>query len=275
MSGVLAILAGAGTLPRRLREAVQASGRQVVVVAFEGQTDVETTAGVVHLWTRLGAAGRVLEWLRGQGVSDLVFAGPIHRPSWRELCPDWRATAFLAKTGVYALGDDGLLKAIGRGLEEEGFRIVGIHDVLADLLTPPGHLAGPIPDDVACRDIERGTEVVRGVGRLDVGQAAVVQQGLVLGIEAIEGTDALIDRCAGLHRGGPGGVLVKLSKPQQDHRLDLPTVGVTTIERAYAAGLRGVAVEAGRSLLVDAERSCEMAQRLGLFLIGLALETDP
>ncbi|AWU93489.1 LpxI family protein [Azospirillum ramasamyi] len=267
----LAILAGGGTLPARIASAVRGQGREVFVVAFDGHTDPETVAGLPHLWSRFGAAGTILRRLHEEGVGEVVLAGPVKRPSFTELMPDWRTARFLARVGTRALGDDGLLRAVVREVEEDGFRVVGLHELLKDLLTTPGPVGRLSPDADAERDIARAVEVARAMGALDVGQGAVVQQGIVLAVEAIEGTDAMLDRCAGLSRPGPGGVLVKVKKPKQDRRIDLPTMGVTTVEKAAAAGLRGIAVEAGGSLLVDRAAVAAAADRLGLFVTGIEI----
>ncbi|MBP2312376.1 LpxI family protein [Azospirillum soli] len=269
----LGILAGGGTLPARIAAAVRGQGREVFVVAFEGHTDPATVEGLPHLWSRFGAAGSIIARLKDEGVGELVFAGPVRRPSFSELIPDWYTTKFLAKVGTRALGDDGLLRSVAKQLEGEGFRVVGLHDLLGDLLTPPGPVGRLTPDAEAEIDIARAVEVARALGALDVGQGAVVQQGIVLAVEAIEGTDAMLERCAGLARPGVGGVLVKVKKPQQDRRLDLPTMGVTTVENAAKAGLRGIAVEAGGSLLVDRAAVAEAANRLGLFVVGIAVSS--
>jgi UDP-2,3-diacylglucosamine hydrolase len=270
----LAILAGGGTLPARIAAAVRGQRREVFVVAFDGHTDPATVAGLPHLWSRFGAAGTIIRRLHDEGVDEVVFAGPVKRPSFTELLPDWWTTRFLARVGTRALGDDGLLRAVVRELEEEGFRVVGLHEVLKDLLTVAGPVGSLVPDAEAERDIARAAQVARALGALDVGQGAVVQQGLVLAVEAIEGTDAMLARCAGLARPGPGGVLVKVKKPNQDRRIDLPTMGVTTIEMAAAAGLRGVALEAGGSLLIDREAVADAADRLGLFVVGVDLPVE-
>ncbi len=269
MAVKVGILAGGGALPARLAEAARGSGREVFVVAFDGHTDPATVTDHPHIWARMGAAGAILGALRDAGVTELVFAGPVRRPSLAEIMPDWRATKFLAKVGTRALGDDGLLRAVTLGLEEEGFRVLGIQDILRDLLAPVGAMGYHVPDEIAEIDIARGLQVARGLGALDVGQAVVVQQGLVLGVEAIEGTDALIDRCGLLRRDGPGGVLVKIRKPQQDLRLDLPTIGVRTVERALEAGLRGIAVDAGGTLVMDRADLVAAADRAGLFVVGM------
>ena len=244
------------------------------MVAFEGHTASTSVVGLPHLWARMGAAATVIEFLNRHEVTELVFAGPVRRPSVAEILPDWRAAKFLAKVGARALGDDGLLRAVARGLEDEGFRVIAIQDILAELLAPVGPLGALVADSVAEADIARGVEVARTLGRLDVGQAAVVQQGLVLGVEGIEGTDALIVRCGGLRREGAGGVLVKVKKPQQDRRLDLPTIGADTVRRAAEAGLRGIAVEAGGTLVMDRPEVIAEADRLGLFVTGLAVEAS-
>lgn len=270
----LGILAGGGTLPARLAAAARGQGRGVFLVAFEGHTDPATVEGLPHLWSRFGAAGGIIARLKDEGVRDLVFAGPVRRPSFTELLPDWYTARFLAKVGTRALGDDGLLRSVARALEEEGFRVVGLHELLADLLTPAGPVGRLAPDAGAERDIAHAAAVARALGALDVGQGAVVQQGIVLAVEAVEGTDAMLARCAGLARPGPGGVLVKMAKPQQDRRIDLPTIGVTTVEKAAGAGLRGIAVEAGGSLLVDRAAVAAAADRLGLFVVGVAAPAE-
>jgi UDP-2,3-diacylglucosamine hydrolase len=272
--GALGVLAGGGALPRMIAEAAAGAGRKVCVVAFDGHTAPETPAGFPCLWTRFGAAGGAVEWLRAEGVDELVFAGPVKRPSLADIKPDWWTTKLLAKIGVKAFGDDGLLRAISVALEGEGFRVVGMHQVLDGLLTPVGQVGRHGPDEQALRDIDLGVRVARALGASDVGQACVAQQGLVLAVEAIEGTDAMLARCGGLARAGAGGVLVKMRKPQQDQRLDLPTIGVATIENAAAAGLRGVAVEAGGSLIVDRPAVAATADRLGLFVVGVAPPED-
>lgn len=270
----LGILAGGGTLPARIAAAVRGQGREVFIVAFDGQTDPATVEGLPHLWSRFGAAGSIIARLKQEGVGELVFAGPVRRPSFTELLPDWYTTKFLAKVGTRALGDDGLLRSVARELEGEGFRVVGLHELLGELLTQAGPVGRLRPDAEAERDIARAVEIARALGALDVGQGAVVQQGIVLAVEAIEGTDAMLARCAAIARPGPGGVLAKVKKPQQDRRLDLPTMGVTTVENAARAGLRGIAVEAGGSLLVDRAAVAEAADRLGLFVVGIAVPSE-
>lgn len=264
----LGIIAGRGNLPRQLIEACRAAGRPFFVLGLKGQTEAATVAGTEHAWTRLGAAEEGFKILKAEGVDTLVMAGSIRRPSLAEMRPDFRTLQVFARLGLAAFGDDSLLSAVTQELEKEGFSVIGAHEVDAGLLTPEGVLgAVTVPNDSKA-DVEFGIIVTKTLGRLDVGQGAVVQQGVVLGIEALEGTDALIDRCRGLRRRGRGGVLVKSCKPQQDRRVDLPTVGVRTVRKAFEAGLAGIAIEAGASLLLDRKAVIDAANKLGLFIVG-------
>lgn len=271
MTGPLGIVAGGGHLPRRLVEHCQSNGRGAFVVAIEGNTEATTVEGVDHLWIKMGQTKLAIDALREAGAQELVLIGPVKRPSLSELRPDAYTLKGLAKIGFNRLGDDGLLGAIVRTLESEGFTIRGVDELMGDLLAVAGPYGRFLPDDQAKADIERGIAVVRAMGAADVGQATVVQNGIVLGVEAIEGTDALLQRCGPLRRSGLGGVLVKVSKPGQERRADLPTVGVRTVEGAAAAGLRGIAIEAGGALVVDPDAVARAADRAGLFLVGIDL----
>jgi UDP-2,3-diacylglucosamine hydrolase len=269
-AGCIGIIAGSGSLPRRLIESCRAKNRAVFVLALEGEADPQTVESVPHAWCRLGAAAKGLGLLRDHRVTDLVIAGGVRRPSLSAIRPDWRAAKFFAKVGYRLLGDDGLLSAIAKELESEGFHLVGAHDLLDETVAvAEGALGRVAPNAEAEADIARGIEVARAIGALDIGQAVVVQQGLVLGIEAIEGTDALLRRCAGLRRDGPGGVLVKVEKPGQETRVDRPTVGPQTVRLAAEAGLQGIAIEAGTTLLIDRDEAIRAADAAGLFVVGV------
>ncbi len=270
MEPKLGIVAGSGDLPGRILAAAKAAGRPVFVLALEGFAQPALVADAPHGWIRLGAAADGLQMLRDNGVTELVLAGGVRRPSFLSLRPDWRTAKFLAKVGVRALGDDGLLGAIVKELEIEGFKVVGADTLLNSSLAPQGVLGRVVPDDMARKDIERGVEVARALGALDIGQAVIVQQGVVLGVEAAEGTERLIARCKALALDGPGGVLVKLAKPGQERRADLPTIGLKTVEQAAAGGLRGIAVEAGAALIVDRGEAVAAADARSVFLVGVA-----
>jgi UDP-2,3-diacylglucosamine hydrolase len=265
----LGIIAGSGGLPRRIVESSRAIGREIFVLALEGAADPQALEGVPHAWCRLGAAAKGLALLRDNEVSELVLAGGVRRPSLAALRPDWRAAKLFARIGLRALGDDGLLSAVVDELEREGFRVVGADQLLLSGPAAEGALGKWRPDAQAVVDIEHGLRVARTLGLLDIGQAVVVQQGLVLGVEAIEGTDALLRRCAALRREGPGGVLVKVEKPGQERRVDRPTIGPCTVALAAEIGLRGIAVEAGATIVLDPGEVVAAADRLGLFVVGM------
>jgi DUF1009 family protein len=266
----LGILAGGGRLPGQVAAAARAAGRGVFMIGLEGFADPAVLAPWPHEVVRILAAGRIIAALREHGCQDLVLVGPVRRPSLLDLRPDAEGARILARIGRAAFaGDDGLLAAVVRIFAEEGFRVVGAHEILNEALGPMGLLSRAGPDGVAMADIRRGIAVARALGAIDVGQGCVVQQGMVLAVEAAEGTDAMLARCASLARPGRGGVLVKLVKPGQDRRADLPTIGPETLRGAAEAGLRGVAFEAGGTILAERDAAVAAADAAGLFLLGL------
>lgn len=267
----LGLLAGSGDVPRQLIAACRRAGRPVFVVAFPGQTDPDLVADVPHAWLPLGAASRILRRLKRAGVGEVVMAGAMARPSLTALRPDWRASRIMARAMRRGGGDDALLRAIAGELEHAGLRVVAAYSVLSELLARSGYYGPHRPSEADWSDIQRGVAVARALGQVDAGQAAVVQGGLVLGVEAIEGTAALIDRCAALKRPGPPhGVLVKTCKPDQDTRLDLPTIGTATVHQLADAGLAGVAIESGAALVVEPDAVAKAAAEAGLFVAALA-----
>lgn len=264
----LGIIAGGGALPERLLAACDKDGRDSFVVAFEGQTDPTLLQGRKYLLTRLGAAGLIINTLKSNGIHDLVFIGSIHRPSLVEMRPDFRAMKFFARLATHALGDNGLLTAMKQELELEGFRLHGAHLFMQDLLAAPGPLGNCAPKADDEDDIRRGLAALRTMGPLDIGQALVVQEGIILGVEAAEGTDALIRRCRELKRKGRGPILIKISKPGQDRDLDMPTIGPDTVMIAKECGFSGIVVEAGATLVLDPGRVAEIADETGVFVYG-------
>jgi len=266
----LGILAGGGRFPGQVAHAAMAAGRSVFLVGLEGFAESSVLNPFPHGFARIGAAGRILDMLRTQGCQDVVMVGPVRRPSFLDLRPDAAGARILARIGKAAFaGDDGLLAAVMRVLGEEGFRVLGAHEIMREAVAPTGLWTRARPDAVALADIGRGVGVARALGVADVGQCCVVQQGVVLTVEAAEGTDAMLARVAALALPGPGGVLVKLVKPGQDRRADLPTIGPETVRGAAAVGLRGIAVEAGGTILAERETTVAAADAAGLFLLGL------
>jgi hypothetical protein len=264
----LGIIAGGGGLPARLIAACRRDQRPFFVLGLKGQTDGGILRDTSHAWSRLGATSESIKILKSNDVDTLVMAGAIRRPSLAEMKPDLRTIQIFAKLGLRALGDDALLRTVAEEAEKEGFTLIGVQEIEPGLLSPEGVIGKVAPTAEHRADIDFGIRVAKDLGRLDVGQACVVQQGIVLGVEAVEGTDALLERCRKLRRKGRGGVLVKSCKPQQDRRLDLPAIGLRTVRRAYEAGLEGIAIEAGAAVLLDRDEVAAAADKLGMFILG-------
>ena len=269
MAPKLGILAGGGPVPGHLFEACRATGRPVFIIAFEGQADPDVIGDAPHAWVRLGAVDEMLKLFRAEGVEEIVMAGPVRRPTLKELRPDRRAARFLAR-GLLNKGDNGLLGAIVRSLEEdEGFRVVGADTVLHEMRAPEGPFGKVTADPESKADIAHGVRVLDATGHLDIGQAVVVQQGIVLGLEAAEGTQGLLARSGTLRREGRGGVLVKFPKAGQETRADMPTIGPDTVADTVAAGLVGIAVGAGNTLVLDQSGVIAAADAAGIFIVGI------
>lgn len=272
----LGIIAGGGALPGQIVSACRDTGRPHFVLAFEGSADAASFAGSPMEWIRTSGISKALDIARRENVEELVLVGGIPRPSMLDLMRDARSAKFLAKVGTRMVGDDNLLSAVVREIEEsEGFRVVGPEVVLEDILAIPGSYGAVEPDEDDMADIARGVVAVRTMGELDIGQGAVVQNGRILGVEGAEGTDRLIERCAEfVTRDAAGGVFVKAPKPSQERRIDLPAVGLSTIENVVRAGLRGLAVEAGGVLVLDRKEMTAEADRAGVYFYGFDAAGD-
>lgn len=268
----IGLIAGGGMLPHCVKDDCLARGIEVFIVAFEGQTPRELVQGVPHIYTHFGAVGHIFQTLKDQGIRDLVLAGSMKRPNFFDLRPDMKGLKVLGRIGFRALGDDGLLKALRRELESEGFILHGVQRFSSQLLAKEGVLGGVLPSQEDEETIRLGLKVSRVIGGLDIGQAVIVQQGQVIGVEAVEGTDALIGRCATLMKSGRGGILVKTSKPQQDKDLDLPTIGVETVEKAHSSGLCGIVIEAGHTIILDINSVVKLADQYNIFIQGVQLD---
>jgi len=269
----LGIIAGGGAIPRDLINFCKENKRDYFVIAIEGNADRDLIDETIpHAWIRIGQAGTGFKKLAEEKVEEVVMIGTIKRPTLKDLVPDMRTTAFFAKVGMKSLGDDGILRALVKEIESEGMVVRGIHEVLPELLIKKGVLGKVKPSKQAKEDIRRAVEVATELGRLDVGQAVIVQQGLVLGVEGIEGTGELIRRCGEYKRKGEGGVLVKVRKPQQDMRVDLPTIGDKTVQAAYDSGLSGICLHSGNGLIANEKETIKLADKLGIFVLGLDVD---
>ncbi|MEO0881755.1 MAG: UDP-2,3-diacylglucosamine diphosphatase LpxI [Pseudomonadota bacterium] len=277
MTAPIGLIAGAGRLPGLVAECVLASGRDVVVVRLAGMADISLER-FDGREIKLGALKEVIATLRARGCVDLSFAGKVERPDFAELGLDDLAMTHLPDLLTAATkGDDALMRRVGDIFETEGFRLTGLDEVANDLLCPAGTMAGAAIDTIEA-DFSRAFAIAGLIGEEDIGQGCVVCDGLVLAVEAQEGTNAMLERIPALPpevRGTPDrrrGVLVKRPKPGQDLRMDLPVVGLETFERAARAGLAGIGLEAERSILVDRDELKRRADTLGMVIVGLAAD---
>ena len=273
--GKLGLIAGGGGLPVEIVRACEAAARPVFVARLKGMADPilqgrdGVDAGIAEL-------GKVIKAFRQAGCTSVCFAGIVARPDLASLTPDLRGLAALPRVlAVAKSGDDALLRAIAAEFERDGFVVEGAQQVFAGLAIAEGALGAHQPTDDHQTDIALAMRAARAIGRLDIGQAAVAAHGLVLAVEAQEGTDALLRRCADLPgnlRGAPdhrAGVLAKAPKPVQDRRIDLPTIGPNTVIASARAGLAGIVGEAGGLLVVERAAVIAAADDLGLFIVGL------
>lgn len=270
----LAIVCGAGGLPFALADAAIRRGRRVVLFALRGIADPQRVAAYRHHWTWMGQLTRFIRIAAAEGCREVVFIGAVPRPSLWRIRPDFRVLRLMPKLmRLYRGGDDHLLSGISRIFEQHGFRLIGPKDVASELMMPAGQLGRVAPNERARGDIAKGLALLAATSPFDIGQAVVVADGHVLAVEGPEGTDQALARVAQLRSRGripnAGGVLVKAAKLGQDHRLDLPTIGPHTVEAAAAAGLAGIAVVAGSTMLAEPDRIAITADRAGIFIIGV------
>ena len=265
----LGLIAGGGQIPALIRDTCHAEGRALYIAALNGFCLPETVGGAEHGWFDLPQVGTLMKALKAAGVDEICLCGSVTKPDFSALKPDLKGALLLPRLLKAALtGDDAILRVVIDAFEREGFRPVGADTLMASLLVREKTYGRRSPTAEQTADVMTALAAARQLGADDRGQAAVVAQGRVVGLEDDAGTDALLKRMEA-EPSARGGVLVKCAKPQQDRRVDLPTVGVTTVENAAAAGLAGIAVEAGAALMVDATATASAADRLGLFLIGL------
>ncbi|EKF43752.1 hypothetical protein NA8A_03030 [Nitratireductor indicus C115] len=274
----IAVVAGSGSLPRDVVSALVRAGYRPLVVAIEQDADhFPVSAKDFDVWpTPVERLGLVLPKLKRAGVTHLVLAGGVsQRPPILKVRFGLDILKVLPRLiAAYARGDDGLLRAVIAYIEENGIKVVGAHEIAPDLLAPAGVITRSKPTKADEADIAAAFEAARTIGALDIGQAAIAVGGRAVALEGIEGTAGLLARMRDMRdhgrlAGRKRGVLVKCVKPKQELRADLPTIGPETVDAVHAAGLVGIAVEAGRSLIMDHDETLKRADKLGIFVVGL------
>ena len=278
--GPLAVICGGGSFPAALADAVAARGRRPVMFGIRGWADPKVVERYAHHWIAIGQAGRFFRLAKAENCREVLFIGTVLRPPITQLRLDWRTIMLMPRViRFFRGGDDKLLSGVAGVAESVGLRVVGVKDVAPELFVPEGVLGRHHPSERDRFDIGRALKVIAALGPFDVGQAAVVADGNVLAVEAAEGTDHMLGRISELRRLGrvtsPSGVgvLVKAPKPGQDRRFDLPSIGPRTIEHVARAGLAGLAVTAGSTMVAEPGEVIAAADREKVFVVGVSEET--
>lgn len=277
----LGIIAGAGSFPLALARAATEQGRPVFALLLKGIAGPELQS-YPHAWIGIGQFGAMVAQARKAGCRDLVLIGSLVRPNLWTTVPDLGGIRVLPDLlRLYRGGDDHLLRGIAGIFERHGFRLLGAQDVAPELLIPEGPLGSLRPSEADLEDIALARDAIAALGPYDVGQGMVIGGRRIVAVEGAEGTDGMLDRCTAMRTAGRlkwprgNGILVKAPKPQQDRRVDMPAIGPATVEKAAAAGLKGIAVVAGSTLVVDLQEVIRLADRHGLFVVGVPADGGP
>ncbi len=258
------LIAGQGDLPVLILEALRSKSCEPFILAIKGDTNPQLVENIDHEWIEMAEIARTMEIFGAQGVTDIIMAGKLSRPPLKALKPPALAAKILKRLGAaFFKGDDALFKAIVGIFEEEGFNIIGADEILGELLTPAGVLTQSQPSSIA--SCEFALQAARNLGAKDIGQAVIVSQGEVVAQEDVNGTDALIANAPKV----ADAILAKAKKPKQERRVDLPTIGEETIRKLAEKGFAGIVLEAEHSLILHREKTIELANKHGLFVIGI------
>jgi DUF1009 family protein len=241
---------------------------ELFIVAIKGETDPSIIENLESIWINIGEIGKAIDAMKAAKVDKIVFVGSLQKPDIFSLKVDMMGAKLLAKiTKDKLFGDNSLLSSLTEFLENEGLKVVGVHEILKNLVVEAGNFTNITPNKNEDNDIELAMKLLKELGKFDVGQGAIIENGVVLGVEALEGTDNLIKRCAELKLSkAQAGILVKLSKPGQELRMDLPTIGITTIKNMHKAGFKGIVIEAKKTIFLDQEEVVKYTNKHGMFL---------
>ncbi|MBE7637564.1 UDP-2,3-diacylglucosamine diphosphatase LpxI [Sneathiella sp. P13V-1] len=271
----IGIIAGRGDLPLSLASSLEKRGLSFHFLLVEGEADPNRYSGFPHDIVPIAKVGKFLKALKKSGCTAVTLAGPVSRPNFSKLIPDFEGAKLIARIGgALSKGDDGLLSAVTNYIEEKGYHVLGAHELEEELTISSGPLNDIIPSSDQLGDIEKGSVICRQIGALDIGQAIVIRKGYVLAVEAAEGTEKLLNRCEDLSWESQAGVLVKLPKPGQNLKADMPTVGLDTLQQMKSANLSGLVIEAGNTIILDREEFLKKANTLGLFIYAIEASGD-
>ena len=263
----IGVIAGGGQFPLLFAKAAHSQGLKVYAAAHQGETDETLEDHVERLqWVKLGQLGKIIDFFKQEGIRKAVFIGSITKINiFRDVRPDLKGLGLWNKINIKQ--DDAILRAVADRLEKDGIEVVASTGYVPELLFPKGILTSKKPTKDQMSDVVFGWEIARSLGNLDIGQCVVVGGGSILAVEAIEGTDATIKRGSGLGQGNT--VVVKVCKPNQDERFDVPSIGVETIKTMSEAGARVLAIEAGKAIVFNRQEMIELADQHGIVIIGL------
>ena len=275
--GPLALVCGGGTLPLAVADRVAATGRKVLLFPLHGAARPEDYAKRAPVWVRIAQLGTIVRAARAAGCSEIVLIGSLVRPAFWQMRFDWTTLRMLPRiAAAFRGGDDHLLSGVTRLIEQQGFRVLGAHEVAPEILVPEGALGKMAPTERDRADIAIGLNYLRAASPFDIGQAVIVIDRHIVAVEAIEGTDQMLTRVADMRANGRlraaagSGVLVKAAKSAQDRRFDLPAIGPQTIAGVQRAGLGGIAVIAGETIMAEPEEVVGQADRANIFVVGTA-----
>jgi hypothetical protein len=278
--GPLAMICGGGSMPVAVAHSVKASGRPVVLFPLRGAAEGLAVEEFPHHWLHVGQIGKFMRLARAAGCREVVFIGSLVRPSLWHVRPDLKGLQIMPRViAAYRGGDNHLLTGMARLFEQDGFRLLGAHEVAPEVVVPEGRLGRVVPSPQDRDDFDAGFACLRAIGPFDIGQAVVVSGKHVLAVEAAEGTDLMLARVAEMRANGRvrtasgKGVLVKAVKPTQDRRFDLPSIGPMTVEGVVRAGLAGIAVVAGETIIAEPEQVVMAADRANIFVVGVPAGT--
>ncbi len=264
----LAILSGGGDLPKKVAEKCHKENIPYFVIGLKGFVDHGWIDQHPHQIIPIGFAGKIFKTLKSQQADHVVLAGNIRRPSWKEMIPDIRGALLIKKFKKGVQGDNSILTVIADEIENEGYKVIGAHEICTNLLAVEKKYTNKNPTQEDLLNIKNGFNILADIGRADIGQSLVIQDGLILGVEAIEGTDELVRRCAQYKRKTKHPLLIKGKKPHQDERIDLPTIGLKTVQNVVRSGFSGIAIQAEKTIFLEQEQAIALANQHNVFIIG-------
>jgi DUF1009 family protein len=265
----LAIIAGSGYLPKHVYDACLDKGVEVILIGLEKETSFDLFKNIKYKKFPIYSISKIVKYMHEQGATHVTLAGKVVRTDIARLLLDIKGAKLFAMIIKNGLNDNAILKTIIQFIEKESFTIIPPEVIATDIVLQKGNITKVKIPTHSLDDIKNGTKILKGIANFDVGQSLIIQNGLVLGVEAAEGTDELIKRCGEIkQKEGEPPILIKISKPKQDRRVDLPCIGPSTVENAHQYGIKGIVAEAGSTLILDQKNTIKIANKLGVFIYG-------